>query len=130
MRLSDDQTARLQRAARALNRTPAAAAALLLEEALRERDFPFIEFRDSAIGRQAYLQGSRLTVWQAVIVARSFGGDVAATAAHLDLPVNQAAALLAYAAAYRDEIETAIADNDANEERIQQLIPSVRIVAV
>ena len=130
MRLNDDQFARLQRAARALNRKPAEAAVLLLEEALRERDFHFIEFRDSAIGRQAYLQGSRLTVWQAVIVARSFSGDVAQAAAHLGIPENQMTALLAYAAAHPAEIEAAIAANAAAEERIQELIPTVEIVVV
>ena len=129
MRLNDDQFARLQQAASALNRKPAEAAVLLLEEALRERDFLFVEYRDSAIGRQAYLQGSRLTVWQAMIVARSYGGDVAQAAAHLGIPENQMAALLAYAPAYPAEIEAAIADNAA-EERIQELIPNVEIVAV
>jgi uncharacterized protein (DUF433 family) len=130
MRLTDEQIARLQRVARSLNRTQAEAAALLLEEALRGREFPFIEFRDSAIGRQAYLQGSRLTVWQAVIIARSYGGDIAQTAAHLEITENQVAALLAYASAYPTEVEATIVDNYSNEERIQVLVPSVQIVAV
>lgn len=130
LRLKDAQMARLQRAARSLGKTPSAAAVLLLEESLREREFAFIEFRDSAVGRQAYLQGSRLAVWQAVIVARSYGDDLARTAAHLAIPANQMAALLAYAAAYPDEIEAAIADNTAAEERIREIIPSVDLLVV
>lgn len=130
IRLKDEQFSRLQRVARALNRTPPEAAMLLLEETLRARDFAFIEFRDSPIGRQAYLQGSRLAVWQAVIVARSYGGDVAQSATHLGIPNTQMMALLTYAAAYPAEIEVAIADNIAAEERIRELIPTVTVVAV
>src|ERR687887_152608 len=85
LRLKDDQVQRLERAARRLGRSPSEAAALLLEESLRQREFAFIEFRDSPVGRQAYLQGTRLTVWQVVSLARTYGGDVAQTAAHLDL---------------------------------------------
>lgn len=130
LRLKDAQMARLQRAARSLGKTPSAAAVLLLEESLREREFAFIEFRDSAVGRQAYLQGSRLTVWQAAIVARSDGDDLARTAAHLAIPANQMAAPLAYAASYPDEIEAAIADNTAAEERIREIIPGVDLLVV
>lgn len=126
--LADDQAARLQRAAQSLGRTPDEAATLLLEEALRERDFPFIEFRDSAAGRQPYLQGTRLAVWQVALIARGFNGDIAQTATYLSLEEYQVRAVLNYAAAYAEEIEAAIQENDANEARIQNLIPGVRIV--
>ena len=63
MRLKDEQVDRLERAARRLGRSPSEAAALLLEEALRQRDFALIEFRDSPVGRQAYVHGTRLAVW-------------------------------------------------------------------
>ncbi len=69
LRLKDDQIERLARAARRLGRTPSETAALLLEESLREREFTFIEFRDSPVGRQAYLKGTRLAVWQVTALA-------------------------------------------------------------
>ena len=52
LRLKDDQVERLQRAVCRMGRTPSEAAALLLEEALRQRDFAFMEFRDSLAGRR------------------------------------------------------------------------------
>ena len=63
LRLQDSQIERLNRAARSSGRTASETAAILLEEALRQREFAFIEFRDSPVGRQAYLQGTRLAAW-------------------------------------------------------------------
>jgi uncharacterized protein (DUF433 family) len=130
LRLKDEQVERLQRAARRLGRTPSEAAALLLEEALRQRELPFIEFRDSPIGRQAYLQGTRLAVWQVVALARDYGDDVARTAAHLEIPRLQVAAALRSAEAYPAEIEAAIADNASAAADLARLIPGLEVVAV
>ena len=130
LRLKDGQVERLQRAARRLGRTPSEAAALLLEEALRQREFAFIEFRDSPVGRQAYLQGTRLKVWQIVSLTRVYGGDVARIAADLELPAVQVVAALRYAAAYPEEIEAAIADNECTAADLERLIPNLRVVQV
>jgi uncharacterized protein (DUF433 family) len=130
LRLRDDQVERLQRAARRLGRTASEAAALLLEEALRQRDFTFIEFRDSPVGRQAYLKGMRLAVWQVVSVTRSLGGDTARAAAHLELPPVQVAAALRYAEAFPQEIEAAIADNARAPADLGRLIPGLELVEV
>ena len=97
-------------------------------EALRERRFPYITFRDSAFGRQAFLQGTRLAVWQVAGVARSLGGDVQQVAAYFDIPERQAAALLGYAAAYPDEIQAAIEDNEAAEAELSERVPTLEIV--
>ena len=86
LRLKDHQVERLERAARSLGHRPSEAAALLLDEALRQRELAFIEFRDSSVGRQAYLQGTRLAVWQIASLARSLAGDVNRTAAQLEIP--------------------------------------------
>lgn len=130
LRLKDDQVERLRRAARRLGRSPSEAAALLLEESLRQREFAFIEFRDSPVGRQAYLPGTRLAVWQVVWLARDYGGDVSQTAAHLELPVAPVAAALRYAAAHPAEIGAAVADNARAAAGLAQLIPNLEIVAV
>ncbi len=130
LRLQDDQVTRLQRTARALGRTLSEAASLLIEEGLRQREFAFVEFRDSPVGRQAYLQGTRLAVWHVVMIARSYGGDVDRTAEHLGIPARQVAAALQYAAVYPSEIESAIEDNEAAAERLPHLIPNLRIMRV
>ncbi len=62
MRLQDNQIERLQWMARRLGRTPSETSALLVEESLRQGEFGHIEFRDSLIGRQAYIKGSSLAV--------------------------------------------------------------------
>jgi uncharacterized protein (DUF433 family) len=101
-----------------------------VEEALRQREFAFVEFRDSPLGRQAYLKGTRLAVWQVIGLARAFDGDIAGTAAHLEIPAAAVAAALAYAAAYSAEIDAAIADNAHAVEELTRLVPNLETVAV
>ncbi|MCC7020284.1 MAG: hypothetical protein IT332_11040 [Ardenticatenales bacterium] len=113
LRLRDEQVERLRRLARRLGRTPSEASAMLIEEALRRAEFALIDFRDSPVGRQAYLQGSTLAVWEVVLVARDHGLSAPDTAGHLEWPVHRVQAALNYAAAFAGEIEAAIADNDA-----------------
>jgi len=127
LRLSDAQIERLRRAARQLGRRPSEAAALLLEEALREREFAMIEFRDSPAGRQAYLKGSRLAVWQVAGLAQSLDG-AAQVAALLEIPEPMAAAALAYARAYPDEIQAAIDDNAHAAATLQNLVPGMQTI--
>ena len=130
LRLKDDQMERLERAARRWGRTPSEVAAALLEEALRLRDFAFIEFRDSPIGRQAYLQGTRLAVWQVVWLARTFDGEASRVAEHLEMPLVRIKAALTYSAAYPSEIDLAISDNAEAAGRLPQLLPQLEIVDV
>lgn len=68
LRLQDDQIERLGRLARRLNRRPTSAAQLLLEEKLREAEFPAIEFRNTAAGRGAFVRGTGLAVWEIAAV--------------------------------------------------------------
>ena len=100
----------------------------LLSEALRQCDFPFIEFRESTVGRQTYLQGTRLAIWQIVEIARDCDGDVGRVAGHLDTEEIQIAAALKYAAAFPEEIDAAIRDNEWAADHIEQLVPNVKVV--
>jgi uncharacterized protein (DUF433 family) len=130
LRLRDEQFERLRRAARQLSRTPSETAALLLEESLREREFAFIEFRDTRAGREAFLKGTRLKVWQVAMVARGYEDDLARVAELLGKPVVQIQAALTYAAAYPDEIAAALADNDISETELRRLIPNLRVFEI
>ena len=76
LRVSPKQAERLQRKARSLGRSPSETGAILLEESLRRDEFAFIDFRDSPAGRQACLQGTRLSVWMVVKIARSYRGNL------------------------------------------------------
>ena len=127
IRLKDGQFERLQRAAGELNRSPSEAAALLLEESLRHREFLFVEFRDTAAGRTTFIQGTRIAVWHIVNLVRAYEGDTSKVAEHLEIPPVQVEACMAYAATYPEEIETAIAENRWAADHIQELIPGIEI---
>jgi uncharacterized protein (DUF433 family) len=121
---------RLGRAARRLGRTPSEAASLLLEEALRQAEFAFIEFRDSPVGRQAYLKGTRLAVWQVAWLARSLNLEAERLAAHIETPPVAVAAALAYAATYPVEVQAAIADQEHAAVELPHLVPTIEVVHV
>src|SRR2546421_12368710 len=86
MRLPVESGKRLRRMANRHGWTPSDASARLVEEGLRRSEFAFIDFRDSAAGRQSYIQGSTLAVWEVMLLVRSYRGDVAAVARHLRWP--------------------------------------------
>ena len=130
LRLKETQVARLQRMARRLGRTPSETAAILVEEALRRHEFSFVEFRDSPVGRQAYVIGSSLAVWEVVMVARAYGCDEAKAGEHLGWPAAKVKAALNYASAYPQEIADALADNQAGAESVSRLLPALEIFAV
>jgi len=118
LRVSKQQAEQLQRKARQLGRTPSETGAMLLDEALRRGEFAFIDFRDSPVGRQAYILGSRLAVWQVVSLVRTFDGDIEGAAEHLAWPSLKVSAAMVYAAAYPDEIEHAIGDSESYDARV------------
>jgi uncharacterized protein (DUF433 family) len=113
IRLKENQMERLRRMARRLGRTPAETSALLVEEALRRAEFAHIDFRNSPAGRQAYLQGTGLAVWEVVWLARYYQMDVDKTAQHLQCPAYRVQAALNYAAAYPEEIEPVLQEQAA-----------------
>ncbi|MCZ8305126.1 MAG: hypothetical protein O9336_00190 [Microcystis sp. LE19-98.1E] len=65
-RLPDHTAERLKRLARRLGKTPSETSAILIEESLRESEFPYIEFRHSPLGRQPYLKNSSLALWEVI----------------------------------------------------------------
>jgi uncharacterized protein (DUF433 family) len=131
LRVSEGQAERLQRKARKLGRSPSETGAILLEEGLRRDEFAFIDFRDSAAGRQAYIQGTRLPVWIVVKTARAYGGDVEKTAAHFQRAAPQVQAALNYAEAFPEEIEAVIQDNDSYDfGRVSRMLPQARVFEV
>ena len=131
IRLRDGQAERLGRLARRLGHSSGETGAILIEEALRMSEYAFIDFRDSTVGRQAYIQGSSLAVWEVIMIVRAYDGDVERAAQHLHWPVQRVQAAVNYAAAYPDEIDTAIADNEAYDaERISRMLPGTRVLTM
>jgi hypothetical protein len=67
-------------------------------EKVLERAYPGIGFRDGAAGREAYLLGHRVAVWEMDRVFRE-NRSIARTAAHFGWPVTLVKRALAYARA-------------------------------
>ena len=127
MRLSSHTSKRLANVARRHGWTVSDTSARLVEEGLRRSEFGLIDFRDSPIGRQAYVQGSSLAVWEVIMIARSYKSDTARTAAHLHWPEPKVRAALNYAQAFPDEIERALKENDSVDfEALSRMLPAAR----
>lgn len=126
LHLGPREAAKLKQLARRKGRTPSEVGADLLSESIRRSDFAFIEFRDSACGRQAYIQGTRLAVWQAVTVLRAHSSDVTKASAHLRWPEAKMHAAIAYTKAFPNEVEEAIRENEAVDfETLSRLLPGI-----
>ncbi len=124
MRLPAESGNRLKRMASRHGWTASDASARLVEEGLRRSEFAFMDFRDSAAGRQAYLQGSSLAVWEVMLIVQSYKGDIAAVRAHLKWPEAKVQAAVNYAKAFPEEIGEALAENDAmGFEALKRMLP-------
>ena len=124
MRLPLKSGQRLRRLANRHGWTTSDASAKLVEEGLRRSEFGFIDFRDSAAGRQACIQGSFLAVWEVMRLAQDYKNDVTKLAAHLRWPEAKVQAAFNYAKAFPDEINSAIADNQAMDfEALSRMLP-------
>ena len=94
-------------------------------------DHPAIEFRDSVVGRQAYLRGSTLAVWEVVMLVRERKNDAEATAAYLGWPVARVEAAFRYAAAYPEEIEAALRETMAvDADALRRLLPGTQVIDI
>ena len=124
MRLPIESGKRLKRMANRHGWTPSDASARLVEEGLRRLEFAFIDFRDSAAGRQACIQASSLSVWEIMLLVRGYKGDVSAVAKHLRWPQAKVQAAVHYAEAFPSEIDEAIAENDAMDfDALKRMLP-------
>ena len=74
----------------------------VIEKSL-ETEFPGIAFRDSLAGREAYLTGHRVAVWE-VLAVHQETQSVERTASHFRWPRVLVTRALAYAKAFPDEI--------------------------
>jgi hypothetical protein len=124
MRLPAESGRRLKRMASRHGWTASDASARLVEEGLRRSEFAFIDFRDSTAGRQAFMQGGSLAVWELAMLLRAYKNNVAAVARHLGWPEAKVRAAVHYAEAFPEEIAAALADNDAVDfKALKRMLP-------
>src|SRR5438105_14473048 len=74
----------------------------VIEKSL-ETEFPGISFRESLSGREAYLTGHRVAVWE-VVEVHAETRSIEKTAAHFNWPTVLVKRALAYVKAFRQEI--------------------------
>jgi hypothetical protein len=76
---------------------------LYLEEKALEEEYPGIGFRDAAGGREAYVLGHRVAVWEVEDVHRETK-NVDKTARHFRWPPSVVRCALAFARAFPEEV--------------------------
>ncbi len=131
MRLPAASGKRLRRMASRHGWTPSDASARLVEEGLRRSEFAFLDFRDSSVGRQAYIQSSSLAVWEVMLLVRSYKNDLQSVAKHLRWPRAKVQAAVNYAEAFPSEIAEALAENEASSFAVikRQLPQAIEFIA-
>ncbi len=110
---------RLRRAAERRSVSQTALVQRYLEEGLKMDEFPMIVFRDSPTGRQAMLEGTRLTVVQVLDTVRNSDGSIEAGADYLRLSVRQVQACVRYYADNRSEVDAFAARVEEENERLR-----------
>jgi hypothetical protein len=124
MRLPAASGKRLKRMAKRHGWTPRDASARLVEEGLRCSEFAFIDFRDSSAGRQTYIQGSGLAVWEVILLVQVYKNDLQTVAKHLRWPQAKVQAAVNYTEAFSSEIDEALAENEATSfTTIKRMLP-------
>lgn len=128
MRLSKRTSKRLAAVARRHGWTISDTSARLVEEGLRRSEFAFIDFRDSPLGRQPYIQGSSLTVWEVMMVAKGCNNDAIRTAKHLNWPEPKVHSAFNYAKAFPEEIDAALRENSGVDfDALSRVLPQATL---
>jgi uncharacterized protein (DUF433 family) len=102
-RLEKDTATRLTRQAKRRLLDVSTLASLYLTEKAREAEFPGIGFRDHIGGREAYIVGHRVAVWEVLRVYQE-AHTVKRTADHFNWPEHKVKCALDYAKTFPDEI--------------------------
>jgi hypothetical protein len=130
LRLKEGQAERLNRLARRQPRRPSESLSTILEEALRASEFPLVQFRDTVLGREAYVVGTSTAVWEIAWLAQQYEGDADRIASHLEGPAIKVQAALAYAACYPHEMADALADMAHRAEDLARHLPQPHVFRV
>ena len=84
--------------------------------------FCHIEFRDTPLGRMAYVEGTRSAVWLVCDLVRQNRGNLRQTAKIHEWPETRVRAAVNYAKAYPEEVEPLIERaRGMTEESLRQL---------
>jgi uncharacterized protein (DUF433 family) len=102
-RIEETEAALLARQAKRRHLEVSTLSSLYLKEKALEEEYPGIGFRDSVGGREAYVLGHRVAVWEVADVYQE-AKTIAKTADHFRWPPALVRCALAYAKAFVKEI--------------------------
>ena len=103
-RIGKEHATLLSRQAKRRNLEVSTLSSLYLKEKALEEEYPGIGFRDSFEGREAFVLGHRVAVWE-VMAVHEQTKTVAKTSTYFRWPPSLVRSALAYAAAHPTEIE-------------------------
>jgi uncharacterized protein (DUF433 family) len=103
-RIEQEHAVLIARQAKRRHLEAATLASLYLKEKAIEEEYPGIGFRDAAAGREAFVLGHRVAVWEVVDVFRE-AKTIAKIASHFRWPPALVRSALAFARAFPEEIE-------------------------
>lgn len=130
VQLTDAQMEWLEQEAQRLGTSPPAIIASRVEEARRQSEFPYIEFRDTIVGREVYVRGTRLKIWHLRMYSDGDEADIPRLAEDFNLLEAAVADALAYARTYADEVDATFAEIDYIADNIKALVPGIEIFKV
>jgi len=115
--------------AKRLKRSKSVIVEALADEAMKMRRFPGIAFRGEDAGRRPWVIGTGLDVWEIIELLGDFDGSIDVLVKDYDFLTERHVRLAAaYHAAYRQEIDEAIAENRRPPEERLELYPFVEFV--
>jgi hypothetical protein len=118
LRVPEAVKADLERIARRFGTSPATLGADYVTQGVRTARHPAIEFRQTPVGRIAYIRGVRLAVWLALQTVDDCGGNAEKAAKLLRIPHLLLNAAIVYAQAFPEEIA---ADREAGHQSLDDL---------
>jgi hypothetical protein len=122
VRLTPEERKDLEDLGRFKGTPPTALGAQFIAEGLRTARFPGIEFRNTPLGRMAYMKNSRLAVWMVRELVKQTG-SVAKLAELLGRSAVQLEGVLLYAEAFPEELEAAARLNKRAPGVLSETLP-------
>ena len=126
LRLPESVSRSVERLAARHGHRPAQLGARLVEEGVRRREFPLIDFRETSSGRLAYLRGTRFAVYWMFDAVRRLKGNVDKTARTWHVPIEKVRAALHYAESFTEEIQTDLEHAAENRASLTKVETSLR----
>src|SRR6266496_1217719 len=104
VRLPKDLGLGVERYSARTGHKPAKLGALAVDEFMRRRSFPLIDFRETAAGRVAYVKGTRFAVYWLASAIKRLCGNIEKASLTWSLSLEKIRAALHYAESYPREI--------------------------